>query len=67
MIRNETFPLTVEPLDARWKARFWAIFTGQALSLGGSSLTQFVLMWWIADTTGSVAALSMAGPGTPSA
>lgn len=27
----------------------------------GSSLTQFVLLWWITDTTGSVAALSTAG------
>lgn len=45
----------------RWKLRFWAIFCGQALSLGGSSLTQFVLMWWVADTTGSVAALATAG------
>jgi MFS transporter, DHA3 family, macrolide efflux protein len=61
MTLNETLPLTADPLDARWKTRFWTIFSGQALSLGGSSLTQFVLMWWIADTTGSVAALSMAG------
>jgi len=37
------------------------IFCGQALSLSGSALTQFVLMWWIADTTGSVAALATAG------
>lgn len=44
-----------------WRLRFWLIFGGQALSLCGSSLTQFVLMWWIADTTGSVAALSAAG------
>lgn len=44
-----------------WRLRFWLIFGGQALSLCGSSLTQFVLMWWIADTTGSIAALSSAG------
>lgn len=44
-----------------WRLRFWAIFGGQALSLVGSSLTQFVLLWWITDTTGSVAALSTAG------
>lgn len=50
-----------DPIGARWRIRFWTIFGGQALSLGGSSLTQFVLMWWIADTTGSVAALSVAG------
>lgn len=46
---------------APWRLRFWSVFSGQALSLGGSSLSQFVLMWWIADTTGSVAALSAAG------
>ncbi|SOD91700.1 MFS transporter [Caenispirillum bisanense] len=57
MTSNET----ADPIGARWRIRFWTIFGGQALSLGGSSLTQFVLMWWIADTTGSVAALSMAG------
>lgn len=31
------------------------------MSLVGSSLTQFVLLWWITDVTGSVAALSAAG------
>ena len=44
-----------------WKARFWSIFIGQAFSLIGSGLTQFVLIWWITDTTGSVAALGVAG------
>lgn len=44
-----------------WRLRFLAIFTGQALSLIGSALTQFVLLWWITETTGSVAALSLAG------
>ncbi len=46
---------------APWKLRFWSIFTGQALSLIGSALTQFVLIWWITDTTGSVSALATAG------
>lgn len=41
--------------------RFWSVFSGQALSLIGSALTQFVLLWWITDTTGSVSALAMAG------
>lgn len=44
-----------------WQRRFWAIFTGQALSLTGSALTQFVLLWWITDTTGSAGALATAG------
>jgi DHA3 family macrolide efflux protein-like MFS transporter len=46
---------------ARWKLRFWSVFTGQAFSLVGSSLTQFVLFWWITDTTGSISALATAG------
>ncbi len=45
----------------RWQRRYWAIFAGQALSLTGSALTQFVLMWWIADSTGQVSALALAG------
>ena len=44
-----------------WQLRFWAIFGGQALSLVGSALTQFVLLWWITDTTGSISALAIAG------
>lgn len=31
------------------------------MSLIGSALTQFVLLWWIADTTGSVQSLATAG------
>lgn len=47
--------------DTGWQLRYWAIFIGQALSLIGSALTQFVLLWWITDTTGNVADLGMAG------
>lgn len=46
---------------APWQLRYWSIFAGQALSLIGSALTQFVLLWWITDTTGSVSALGVAG------
>lgn len=45
----------------RWQVRFWAVFGGQALSLIGSALTQFVLLWWITDTTASVSVLATAG------
>ncbi|MBN3816654.1 MFS transporter [Paraburkholderia sp. Se-20369] len=44
-----------------WRLRYWSIFAGQALSRVGSALTQFVLLWWITDITGSVTALGMAG------
>lgn len=53
-----------EPVIAEtspWQLRFWSIFSGQALSLLGSALTQFVLVWWITDTTGSISALTTAG------
>ncbi len=45
----------------RWRTRFWLVFGGQALSLMGSAITQFVLLWWITDTTGSLTALAIAG------
>lgn len=47
--------------QSRWKFRFWSIFGGQAMCLVGSSLAQFVLLWWIADTTGSTTSLLTAG------
>ncbi len=50
----------VDP-NSNWKPRFFAIWTGQAFSLIGSSLTQFVLIWWITQTTGSASALATAG------
>ncbi|MFN8661766.1 MAG: MFS transporter [Thermomicrobiales bacterium] len=51
---------TPDPV-ANWQLRFWSVFSGQALSLVGSSLTQFVLFWWITDTTNSISALATAG------
>ena len=50
-----------DPAAGPWRLRYWTIFIGQALSLIGSAVTQFVLLWWIAQTTGSVSALAMAG------
>lgn len=44
-----------------WRPRFFTIWSAQAISLIGSALTQFVLIWWITDTTGSAGALAMAG------
>ena len=62
---NSDLPLTpsssaISP-SSRWQPRFWTVWTGQAFSLVGSALTQFVLMWWITKTTGSVSALATAG------
>lgn len=44
-----------------WRLRFWSIWLGQALSLIGSALTQFVLIWWITLSSGSTSALAIAG------
>ncbi|WP_210248669.1 MFS transporter [Agrobacterium tumefaciens] len=55
-----SIPVSPDP-GQHWQLRYWSVFLSQASSLIGSALTQFVLLWWIADTTGSVAALSLAG------
>ena len=47
--------------ESAWKLRFWSVWGGQALSLVGSALTQFVLIWWITLTTSSPSALAAAG------
>jgi MFS transporter, DHA3 family, macrolide efflux protein len=48
-------------ITGNWQARFWTIWLGQAFSLIGSALTQFVLLWWITQTTNSATALATAG------
>jgi len=40
--------------------RFFTIWTGQAFSLFGSALIQFVLVWWLTETSGSAVVLTMA-------
>lgn len=62
-MRSETIAdATQAPvLSGPWRLRFWAIWTGQALSLIGSALTQFVLLWWVTETTASTSALAIAG------
>jgi DHA3 family macrolide efflux protein-like MFS transporter len=52
---------TLITTETRWKPRFFTIWGGQALSLVGSSLTQFVLIWWITQTTASASALALMG------
>jgi len=46
---------------SRWQPRFLALWLGQACSLIGSALTQFVLVWWITQDTHSPGALATAG------
>ena len=61
MQNNDLLELKELEIDSDRKLRYWIIFIGQSLSLLGSSLTQFVLMWWITDKTGSISYLAIAG------
>jgi DHA3 family macrolide efflux protein-like MFS transporter len=44
----------------RWQARFFTIWGAQALSMFGTSLVQFALVWWLTQATGSATALALA-------
>jgi DHA3 family macrolide efflux protein-like MFS transporter len=45
---------------SRWAVRFGTIWTGQTLSLIGSSIASFGLIWWLTETTGSTEVLATA-------
>jgi len=44
----------------KWLAPFFTIWTGQAVSLLGSQLVQFAIIWWLTKTTGSATVLATA-------
>jgi len=43
-----------------WKRGFFTIWAGEGLSLLGSTLVQFALVWWLTQTTGSATVLPTA-------
>jgi DHA3 family macrolide efflux protein-like MFS transporter len=43
-----------------WQTRFFTIWGAQALSMFGTSLVQFALVWWLTQTTGSATTLALA-------
>ena len=49
-----------QPQPASWAGRFFTIWTGQALSLFGSALVQFALIWWLTQKSGSATVLAIA-------
>jgi MFS transporter, DHA3 family, macrolide efflux protein len=53
------FPTPLE-FQSKWKTRFFTIWSGQALSLVGSALVQFALVWWLTIKTGSATTLATA-------
>ncbi len=46
--------------DGKWRRPFFSIWGGQTLSLAGSSVAMFALIWWITDETGSATVLAIA-------
>lgn len=48
----------IDPLN--WKKPFFLIWTSQAISLIGSSLVGFALVWWMTKTTNSATVLTTA-------
>ncbi len=52
---------TIEDTQSRrWARKFFTIWGGQSVSLLGSSLVQFALVWWLTSTTGSATVLATA-------
>ena len=49
-----------QPEPRSWARRFFTIWTGQALSLFGSALVQFALIWWLTQKSGSATVLAIA-------
>ncbi len=49
-----------QPVPQHWARRFFTIWSGQALSLFGSALVNFALIWWLTQKTGSATILAFA-------
>ncbi len=43
----------------KWQIPFFTIWTGQQLSLIGSAMAQFALVWWLTETSGSATVLAV--------
>src|SRR5690242_1678907 len=51
---------TSQLTNERWAPRFFTLWTGQALSLLGSQLVQFAIIWYLTKKTNSATALAIA-------
>ena len=49
-----------EQSRSKWRVPFFTIWTGQALSLVGSRVAQFALIWYLTQSTGSATVLATA-------
>jgi DHA3 family macrolide efflux protein-like MFS transporter len=52
--------LVAETAEQRWQVSFFSIWTGQQISLVGSSAVRFVILWWLTQRTGSALVLTTA-------
>ena len=47
-------------ITTSWAVSFFTFWSGQAVSLVGSSISQFALIWWLTKSTGSATVLATA-------
>jgi DHA3 family macrolide efflux protein-like MFS transporter len=52
--------MIAQPAVQDWRKPFFLIWTGQSISLLGSQLVQFALIWWLTKETGSATILALA-------
>ena len=57
---EEAMENSTNSLPDNWAVRFFTIWTGQAISLLGSAMVQFALVWWLTKETGSATVLATA-------
>ncbi len=57
---NSTSVRAIPNSTDRWQPRFFTIWSGQSLSLLGTSVVQFALIWWLTITTNSGSILAVA-------
>ena len=50
----------INQVPEKWAGPFFTIWTGQAISLFGSQMVQFALIWWLTTTTESAIVLTTA-------
>ena len=50
----------MENTNSNWAIRFYTLWTGQALSLLGSQLVQFAIIWYLTQETNSATTLAIA-------
>ncbi len=49
-----------QPVPPNWAKKYFTIFAGQSLSIFGSGLVQFALVWYLTQQTGSATVLATA-------